>query len=103
MNGVNFISLSFSLSVTNFFALALRLYVHTMSFLPEYGFVRAALVCGVGECASRQLRRLRRVNNNNKCIISIAPISLNVQAQRRKKQNHSASHTRGQAKVVIGA
>jgi len=31
------------------------------------------------------------------------PISLKIQAQRRNKQNHLASHKGGHVKVVIGA
>ena len=42
------------------------------------------------------------MSNSNNCKPSIAPITLKV-SQRRNKQNHLASHTREQAKVVIRA
>ena len=38
-----------------------------------------------------------------KCETSIASIPLKNQDQRHNRQHHLASHTRGQAKVVIGA
>ena len=43
-----------------------------------------------------------RIHVNN-CKTSIAPISLKNQGQKRNKQNHFASYTRGQVTVFTGS